>query len=243
MKWLKSWDQGLTWSWTPSPPSPHPSNLIHTQAHTGDPAQSLLQSKSSFNVISFQFHKYPFSFLIIVLFILYSGFLECSLPKHLCGSFLLFSFFLAKTNHQRSFPWAHFLKQIYAIPLIFSFLSLFIFKQDSYLIYCLLFLTGTPLLQFMIFERNCLFCPLLYFLPIENIAQLTFYVLFAQKNVSSCSYLIVHFGFHFLIKISIPEGKSCVLCIFQFHPLINSFILLPPYILNVILPIASQWVL
>lgn len=41
------------------------------------------------------------SFPMIVFFIHYSGFLECSLTKQLCGSFILFSSFLAQINHQK----------------------------------------------------------------------------------------------------------------------------------------------
>lgn len=190
-KWSKSRDRGLTWSWTPS-------YCICRHTLTGDSPWSLVWSSCPFNVMSFQFHKYLVLFLIIVLFTLYSGFLECSLPKHLCGSFLLFSFFLAQINHQKSFPWAQFQKQIYPIPLTLSPLLVCL---QTWILFDLLFIIFKPVLLITVrsLTEKCLFCPRLYLLPRENMTRSTLYVLFAQKNISSCSYLIVHFGFHFLV--------------------------------------------
>lgn len=93
--------------------------------------------------MSFQFHKYLFLFLIIVLFTPYSGFLECSLPKRWCGSFLLFSFFLAQINHHKSFPWAQFQKQIYPIPLTLSPLLVCL---QTWILFDLLFIIFKPVL-------------------------------------------------------------------------------------------------
>lgn len=124
-------------------PLPH-SNRLHMQAHTHRWLCEVICTKQVFiycRLLSVPW--IPVSFLITVLFIFCSEFLESSLPKHLCGSLLLFSFFLAQTN-QQSFPWACFGKHIYPIPLILCLLSLFIFKQDTYLTSCLLFLTCIP---------------------------------------------------------------------------------------------------
>lgn len=72
---------------------------------------------------------------IAVLFIRYSWFLKCSLPKHLYWSFLPFFSFLAQINHPRSFPWARFLKHLYPNSVFLHLFSLFIFQHNSYLIY------------------------------------------------------------------------------------------------------------
>lgn len=64
----------------------------------------------------------PISFPITVLFMHYPGFSECFLAKHLYGSLLLFFSFLAQINHRRSFPGAHFLRQI-SQTLLFSISS------------------------------------------------------------------------------------------------------------------------
>lgn len=92
-------------------PPPHSSRL-HKQAHTHRWLCEVICAKQVFiycHLLSVPW--IPVSFLIIVLFIFCSGFLESSLPKHWCGSLLLFSFFLAQTN-QQSFPRVCFEKHI-----------------------------------------------------------------------------------------------------------------------------------
>lgn len=81
----------------------------------------------------------PISFPIIALFIHYSGFLESFYSNIYMGHF--FSSFLAQRSHESSFPCAHFLKQIYPIAILLHILSLLIFKCNTFLIYCSLFLS------------------------------------------------------------------------------------------------------
>lgn len=78
---------------------PH-SSLIHAQAHTHtyDSVWSLVQSKCSINVVSFQFHKYPDFFLSYNPFWTLFWIPRMFLLKHVYGSFLLFILFFFSSN-------------------------------------------------------------------------------------------------------------------------------------------------
>lgn len=141
----------LTSSWTSSS-LPH-SNLTPAHVLRLTPmTQHGHLHKASLQLMWFPFHpeNTPASFSITDLFIHCFGFLKCSWPKHLDGSFLPFSSFLAQINHLRSFLWAHFLKQLYPNSVFLCLFSLFIFKVNSYLIYC--FIIFEPVLLITVYD-------------------------------------------------------------------------------------------
>lgn len=231
MKWPKSGDQGLTWSWILSP---HPIPAWYKHRHT----LTRMTQYGHLYKASVQLMWLPFSSINTPISFPLFWIPRIFLLKHLYGSFLLFFLSSKKSWEQlslRTLSKAN-IPNCYSSPH-----SLLIFKCNTFLIYCFI-IFKLVLLTYLWAYTKCPFCPLLYLLPIENMIKLTFYILFAP-NVSSYSYLIVHCDFHFPLYISLTGGKSWVLCVSHIHPLINSLILLLPYILNMILLIASQWML
>lgn len=181
----------LSWTSSPAIPTWHLHNTVRRNTVTQHGHTD--KAKSSVNVVSFQYCKYLY-------FSHYSPTLFWISRMLFTQTFILvllaFSSFLAQINHP-SFTEAlkaTLLKFFLSSPCLSSNITPIRFIV-------LLFLNLYSLSLCTVFESRdkCPFCPLLYCLSLENMVKLTLYVLFAQKDVFSCSFFIVHFDFHFLI--------------------------------------------
>lgn len=181
--------------------TPIPTWHLHTHTLRLTPMTpwSLVQSKSSVNVISFLFCKHPsffpryspFHTLFWISKMLFTS-------KHLCAFFLLFFFFLSSNKSQEKVSLSTVSKATWP-KLFFSISSAWLSSNVTRIQFIILLFLNLYSYHCAILESRakCPFCPLLYLLPTENTIKLTFCVLFAQKNAFSCSFLI--FDFHFLI--------------------------------------------
>lgn len=182
-------------------------------------------------MVSFQFYKYPHSF---------PSYSPCHalswIPRmfftHLYWPLLFFSF-LAQINHQRSFPRAHFLRQV-SQPLLFSTSSPGLSSNITLIWFIVLLFLSLHYSIWSLRDKTSVLLTAIF--PIhgeyDKIGILCFVCWEEWIFFSHISLWIS------LPNINFPHWRgSWVLCVFQF---LHSP---TPYIFNVILPIASQWVL
>lgn len=179
----------LSWTSSPTIPTWHLTTLLDS---------TLWLSMVTCTKQSLQLMWSPFStvntpiFPIIVLH--YSGFLKCSLPKHLYWSFLAFPSFLAQINHPGSFTEA---RTATLLKLSFS-LSLCLSSNIWFIV--LLFLNLYSLSVCTVFERDkCPFCPLLYLPILRKYGKIDTLCFVCSEK---CIFLLIFrcsFDFHFLI--------------------------------------------
>lgn len=178
----------------------------------------------------------PISFPITTLFMHYPGFPGCFLPKHLYGPLLLFFSFLAQVNHQRSFPGAQFLRQV-SQPLLFSISSPGLSSNITLIWFIvLLFLSLHYSVWSLRGDKMSVLLTAIF--PIHGEYDKIGILCFVCSE--ECIFLLISHCSLWVSRpnINFPHWRgSWVLCVFQF---LHSP---TPYIFDVILPIASQWVL
>ena len=176
----------LSWTSSPAIPTWHLHNTVRRNTVTQHGHTD--KAKSSVNVVSFQYCKYLY-------FSHYSPTLFWISRMLFTQTFILvlscIPFFLSSNKSPRKLYWG---THSNSTQILSFSLSLCLSSNIWFIV--LLFLNLYSLSVCTVFERDkCPFCPLLYCLSLENMVKLTLYVLFAQKNVFSCSFFVVHLIF------------------------------------------------